>query len=353
VNHGATGISYFLYRASEMLDRPDLFAAADLWIERAKREAARAPDDAFYDRPRGLDETTVGRAALYHSAVGMHCVEALIACGAGQQRRMELAIDELLAAAQISEDRADLATGYAGQLIACAVLLEASSTAGYQEERDRLLALGRRRRDDLLSRWGRVEDRVAGASEAFLGIAHGWAGVAYALLRFAAAADEAVPDKVAQTLQALREIARVGDGQASWPLGAHNEGVWTGWCHGSAGYALLWSYAQRSLSDQEFLPLALMAGEHAWAQQPAETGHLCCGSAGQGYSFLALHRLTGDGVYVDRARQRLEHAVGFVGTRAMSPDSLYKGDLGVALLEAELSEPFLAAMPLFEPEGWP
>ena len=36
----------------------------------------------------------------------------------------------------------------------------------------------------------------------------------------------------------------------------------------------------------------------------------------------------------------------------MSPDSLYKGDLGVALLETELAEPFLASMPMFEPERW-
>lgn len=154
-------------------------------------------------------------------------------------------------------------------------------------------------------------------------------------------------------LRALREGARLGDGQAWWPLGGHNVDVWTGWCHGSSGYVLLWTYAQRFFADQELAPLAVMAGEHAWAQRPADTGHLCCGSAGQGYAFLALHRLTGDGAYVDRARQRLDHAVGFVGTRAMSPDSLYKGDLGVALLEVELSDPFLAAMPLFEPEGWP
>jgi hypothetical protein len=36
----------------------------------------------------------------------------------------------------------------------------------------------------------------------------------------------------------------------------------------------------------------------------------------------------------------------------MSPNSLYKGDLGVALLETEIDEPFLAAMPMFESERW-
>jgi serine/threonine protein kinase len=353
LNYGASGIAYFLYRASCLLDRPDLLAAADLWIERAKREAAQAPEDAFYDERRGLTEPRIGRAALYHSPVGVHFVEGLIASSAAQERRLHEAIDGLVTAGQVAEERADLATGFAGQLIACAALLEALSAAGWNEERERLVALGQRRRDDLLARWTRIDEPVPGAGEAFLGIAHGWAGVAYALLRFAAAAAEPVGEQVREMVSALEDQARMRGGQAWWPLGTRNEEVWTGWCHGSAGYALLWAYAQRSSSNDDLLQLAAMAGEHAWAGELPPVGQLCCGTAGQAHGFLALHRLTGDGVWVDRARQRLEHAVGSVGTPAMIPDSLYKGDLGVALLEVGLSEPFLATMPLFEPEGWP
>jgi hypothetical protein len=32
--------------------------------------------------------------------------------------------------------------------------------------------------------------------------------------------------------------------------------------------------------------------------------------------------------------------------------SLYKGDLGLALLIADLDQPGAAAMPMFAPEGW-
>jgi serine/threonine protein kinase len=353
LNYGATGIAYFLFRASGLLDRPDLFAAADLWIERAKRDAAASPNDAFFDHARGLTEQTVGKAALYHSAVGMHCVDALIACSANQPQRVSEAIGEMVEASSVPDRRADLVSGRAGQLIACAILLETLTAPGYDEDRERVLALGHRCREDLLGVWEPVDQTLAGASEAFFGIAHGWAGAAYSMLRFADVVDEAVPDFVTVTLRSLAGAARKVNGTASWPLGARNDQVWTGWCHGSAGYVFLWAQAQRSLTNDNFLELALMAGEHAWTSSPPETGHLCCGAAGQAYAFLALHRLTGDGKYIDRTRQRLEQGIGFAGTRGMSPDSLYKGDLGVALLEPELSEPLLAAMPMFERERWP
>ncbi len=352
VNYGAAGVAYFLFRASGLLQRPDLFAAADLWIERARREAA-SPADAFFDDARGLSVDTVGKTALYHSAVGLHCVDGLIACSANQPLRLSEAIGELVTAASVAEQRADLATGYAGQLIACASVLEALAALGYDEERERVLALGQQRRDDLLAIWGPVGQAVPGASEPFFGIAHGWAGTAYAMLRFAAASGEPIPEAVVATLHSLSAAARRLDGGAFWPMGSDNDEVWSGWCHGSAGHTLLWAQAHNSLGEDAFLELAVMAGEHAWTSPPPDTGHLCCGAAGQVYAFLALHRLTGEGAYVDRARRRLEHAVGFVGTRGMSADSLYKGDLGVALLEPELCEPFLASMPLFEPERWP
>lgn len=281
----------------------------------------------------------------------MHCVDALIACGANQQQRLREAIDRFIATADVPERRADLTTGYAGHLVACAALLEALAALGYNEERERVIALGQRRRDDLLNVWGPVDRGLPGTSESFFGIAHGWAGAAYAMLRFADATGETVSDAVTGTLRELARAATVVGDAASWPMGSRKD-VWTGWCHGSAGYALLWAQAQRNIGADEFLELAMMAGEHAWASLP-ETGHLCCGAAGQVYAFLALHRLTGKGMYVDRARRRLEHAVGFIGTPGMSPNSLYKGDLGVALLETEIADPCLAAMPMFEPERWP
>ncbi|MFC6148975.1 MULTISPECIES: lanthionine synthetase LanC family protein [Mumia] len=354
VNLGAAGIASFLLRASGLTERGDLLAAADLWIERAKRDAVTSYDDAFADPSRGLDEDTVGRASLYHSPVGVHLVDAQIALALDQRSRASEAIGRLVTASERSDPRADVVTGAAGRLIAFATLLETAAAVGVDDERDRLRALGDKTTGALLDPLDGVEEAVPGTGEPFLGVAHGWAGVAYALLRYLRAAGEPVPESVRGLLRALAGEAQRDAGAVSWSIGSMNEGLEAGWCHGTTGHTLLWSevHSTEALPDVDALELALAAGEHVWRHPSPGAGQLCCGAAGQGYAFLALSRLTGDGVHVGRARDRLDHAVGFVGTRGMLPNSLYKGDLGVALLELEIAEPYLAAMPMFEPERW-
>jgi serine/threonine-protein kinase len=48
----------------------------------------------------------------------------------------------------------------------------------------------------------------------------------------------------------------------------------------------------------------------------------------------------------DRAAERIRD-------RPFRRDSLYKGEVGVALLVEELDGALPAGLPLYEPEGWP
>jgi hypothetical protein len=64
-------------------------------------------------------------------------------------------------------------------------------------------------------------------------------------------------------------------------------------------------------------------------------------------------RLSGDQVWRGRAAKFAQDAVRFVSTKWCTPNSLYKGDLGIALLAGDLADPSLACMPMFGPEGWP
>jgi len=350
VNYGSAGIAYLFYRVSCLQDRADLLALADVWIERAKLALAESPDEACFAPELGLEADTVGRSALYHSATGIHCVDALVACAIDDRVRAERAIERFLAAAETDEARDDLTTGRAGHLLGCACLLEAARSAGYSE--GQLLEFGRRRQQELASRWSSCSHTVAGSGSPFYGIAHGWAGLAYAQLRFSSLSFEPLAPEVIAGLNELEELACKEGDRAWWPSGPADTEVWPGWCHGSAGYAMLWAQAYRVLSDDRFLELARMAAEHSWSE-PASTGHLCCGAGGQAYASLCLERLTGEGLYLDRARAMLDRAMTFIGGPGMRQGSLYKGDVGVALLEAELAEPSLSAMPLFESEGWP
>jgi serine/threonine-protein kinase len=350
INFGSAGIAYLFYRASCLLDRADLLALADVWIERAKLAIETVPSDACFDPAVGLEPGTVGRTALYHSAVGIHCVDGLVACVLDDRERADAAIKRFAAAAETTDVRNDLTTGRAGHLIGCSSLLEAARAAGYAE--NRLLELGRRRQAELVSQWRSCDDAVAGAGDPFLGVAHGWAGVAFAMLRFNSVSLEPVPSTARAILDELESFAVKDGDRAAWPRGPGDDVIWPGWCHGSTGYAMLWAQAHRVLSDDRFLDLARMAAEHSWSE-PAPAGHLCCGAAGEAFASLGLYRLTDEGAYVDRARSTLDRAVGLVGSPAMRRNSLYKGDVGVALLEVELEEPFLSAMPMFEGEGWP
>ena len=69
---------------------------------------------------------------------------------------------------------------------------------------------------------------------------------------------------------------------------------------------------------------------------------------------MALYRESGDVEWRDRAFVLAERAAGRrKGADDIARQSLYKGDVGVALLAADLAHPEGAVMPFFEAEGWP
>ena len=115
--------------------------------------------------------------------------------------------------------------------------------------------------------------------------------------------------------------------------------------------------AHEALGVEEYGVLAERAGLDAWEAEEG-VGNLCCGFAGQAYALLSLYKRTGDKTWLHRAqaqaqraaRSTLEFAVGGV-TDVVGRESLYKSELGVALLAAELERPEIAAMPFFEREA--
>ena len=77
-------------------------------------------------------------------------------------------------------------------------------------------------------------------------------------------------------------------------------------------------------------------GELTWQAGPIKKGPgLCHGTAGNGYAFLKLHRLTRDEVWLERARKFAMHALTQVDQAREEYDqgrfTLWTGDIGVAL----------------------
>ena len=354
LNYGSAGVAYGLYRMACAGDDGELLALADAWSARAVREIA--DDAAFYNRDLDVTPETVGRRSLFHTAAGIHAVEALIAQARGDAAAHGLAVGAFLRAADGPEDEPglDVTLGRAGVVLACDSLLGCLPYDGKAngEIGQELREMGRKR---LRQIWRRLDGfaPIAESRElSVLGIAHGWAGLLYATLRWCAALGDPPPSGLAERLDQLATCAEpAGRGlQWKWDL-AHSAGqpggeTAPGWCNGSAGYVYLWTQADRAMKEPRYLALAEGAAWNAWETRHS-IGNLCCGMAGQAYSLLNLYRHTGEAVWLVRARELLRMASPAEDDR---PESLYKGVLGLLVLEGDLERPEQARMPMFEAE---
>jgi lantibiotic modifying enzyme len=214
----------------------------------------------------------------------------------------------------IESSENDLFDGAAGALVA-AVLLDLDDVARVAIER-------------LWSTWTFDSKLRACFWSQELGMAHGLAGNAYALLRAGGYQSpqhqRELLDRIVEALDrtALRERSLV-----NWPpqADAPASELRVQWCHGAPGVVcgLAGAPAHRELDK-----LLLAAGELTWTAGPLKkSAGLCHGTAGNGFAFLKLHRRTRDTKWLERARRFAMHAI----KQRKGERGLFTGDLGVAL----------------------
>jgi serine/threonine-protein kinase len=285
-------------------------------------------------------------------------VSALIALAMGDVSSARTAVAAFAAAGAAAAPDRDVTMGRAGVLLGCTLLLDAVPTAPAIDIQP-ILALG----DDLTTQlWAELGtlgkiDRCE--AEPSLGIAHGWAGFCYAVMRWCQSRRRALPGDLESVLAQLAGLAeRSGRGLRWARLVTHRrEGVnnyMSGWCNGSAGHVHLWLKAHEVLGEPRFVEVAEGAAWNAWEDRGSDLiADICCGAAGRAYAFLAMHRRTGDRQWLTRAVETADHAASTADPADPDAHSLFKGSVGVALLAAEMERPEMARMPLFEHEGWP
>jgi eukaryotic-like serine/threonine-protein kinase len=348
VNTGAAGVAYALYRIASVREDAALLALAELWITWAERNSG--DDRAYYCEELDLNPATIGRTSLFHTSVGVSCVEALIGVALSDGARAAQAIERFIARAQESSHNLDLTLGRSGVLLGCATLLPAMPADG--DAHNAIVALGDRVDAELRHQLAELPP-VGDAGALNLGIAHGWGGVLFALLRWREVCRRSGADEVIEKyLHALAtEAESAGDG-LRWRWMTGRPGVkefMPGWCNGTAGLAHLWTLAERLFGDEDYGALARSAALNAY-EEPSSLGDLCCGAAGRSYAMLNLYRQTGDGLWLRRAHDLANKAVPLIEQWSLQRDSLYKGEIGVALLVADLERPELSCMPLFDME---
>lgn len=376
LSYGAAGIAWFLYRAAQVRTDPALLALAEAWVQRAEDAAGAGAghqgdfhdsawhDPAFHDRELDITPARVGTTSPYHAAAGVHGVRSLLCHASGDLAGLAEGIEEFLRHSQPLSANPDLTIGIAGQLVAAALLLDtvapplhggadigAASRArlvGFVE--DAFIAINR-----FLGQRRRLLEVPEFAQ---LGIAHGWAGLLYAVLRASQAAQLAVPPWAGTFLEQLaRQGRRHGQGMA-WPTLAGDEDAASGpldlapgWCRGSAGQVHLWTLAHDVVGGAHYLELASRAGWFA-CDHPSRSADLCCGLAGRAFALLALYRHTGEQAWLGCAQALAARAAKVPDSDFKRPYSLYRGRLGVATLLLELERPERAVMPFFAAEGW-
>jgi Lanthionine synthetase C-like protein len=185
----------------------------------------------------------------------------------------------------------------------------------------------------LYARWDQASDmwrhELYGRLWPHLGPIHGFAGNVHALRGFVSA--ERLSARVNRL---LTRTARREGGLVNWPP---TDEAWrevsskirVQWCHGAPGIIA-------TLGDLMPLELLLAGGELTWRAGPLRKGAgLCHGTAGNGFAFLRLFDLTGDSLWLERARRFAMHAIEQVHRQraqfGRGRYTLWTGDVGVAL----------------------
>ncbi|MET0557333.1 MAG: lanthionine synthetase LanC family protein [Solirubrobacterales bacterium] len=346
VQNGAAGFALALLRIAGLRGDPELLALADLWAVRAR--LAAGSEEAFWNAELEITPETFGESSLFHNRAGIHCVEALIAAARDDEGAARQSLHEFAAATDPCE-KVDVAFGKAGLLLGAAILREALPGLA---DPSGLCGAGDALRDALWAELGAQPplDREPGLDS--LGAAHGWAGHLLALLRWSEADGGPPPEGLVARLEQLLAQARPLGRGLCWPHDAggrlSHTALEASWCNGSAGQVFLWATAADVLGDERWERPARLAAWNAFESPPPSIGDLCCGWAGRAYALLRLHRRTGEEAWLARARLLADRAATAVRDKPLRRDSLYKGEVGVALLAAELEQPAQARMPLFE-----
>jgi serine/threonine-protein kinase len=307
---------------------------------------------AFHHDDLEVTVDTVGLVSPFHCISGVHAVQALISHALGDAVERGQALDSFVAESRHRCANVDLTVGRSGTLLAAGLVLETVGETNAASTQ-RLIELGN---ETLAGIWAQL-DRTPPVAESdaisYLGIAHGWAGVLFATLRWCEAAHVPVAGEVVDRLDQLAQLARPRGRGATWPIvnsrRRRDAGSAAGWCHGSAGHVHLWTTAHRLLGDDRW---GILAERAAFDAQDArgELAQLCCGLGGQAYAMLCLHRHTGERRWLQAASELGARAAAHTTSargRPSLPASMHKGDVGLAALAVDIADPECAAMPFF------
>lgn len=363
LNFGAAGIAYALYRIGMAREDAELLSHAELWVQKAHRDSQN--DNAFINVEMQLTPENVGTVSPYHARSGIPCVQNLIAHVLADPMGQQRAINEFMIAAEEPCHLLDATLGRASLLLAASLLLDTTIDASFVDN-TQLVLWGNRL---MTSIWDdaatlpAVGEPVQSTPHGLinLGMAHGWGGLLYTSLRWMRSVRAhgpafPMPADLETRLDQLALQAEPHNRGARWrwivdPQAQQGPYYMPAWCNGSSGLTFLWTLAHEMLGQESYLKLAELS-TYDVIDTPCAIGNLCCGYAGNAYTLFNIYRHTGDASWLYHAQELTQKATESPQPAEMPINSLYKGDIGIAILCAEADSPHAARMPFFEAEGW-
>jgi hypothetical protein len=182
---------------------------------------------------------------------------------------------------------------------------------------------------------------IYGENAKYLGVIHGFTGNVFALLQgMQLLSDDQQQQLISRTENTLMTTVKTEGDLANWSprleeSSSERDQLLVQLCHGApsiiVGVANLWP-----LVSEDFKKILIKAGNLTWQAGPLrKPWGLCHGTAGNGYAFLKLYKLTGDKIWHERALQFAMHAIHqYEAMRehyACIRTDAWCGDLGLAL----------------------
>ncbi|XP_076827463.1 lanC-like protein 2 [Brachyhypopomus gauderio] len=185
----------------------------------------------------------------------------------------------------------------------------------------------------------------------YVGAAHGLAGIYYMLLQPMAKVN---PDVLSELVRPSIDYLRHKKFRSgNYPSSLSNEtDRLVHWCHGAPGVVHLLVMAHKVFKDDKYLKDAVECGEVIWQRGLLRKGYgLCHGTAGNGYTFLSLYKLTQEPKYLYRACKFAEWCLDYGTHGCRIPDrpySLFEGMAGAIHFLSDLTQPEASCFPAFE-----
>ena len=348
---GLAGTALVHLRLADLRGDADHLASADCWCARA--EYLTTDPDAYSSPAIRESEARVSEAALLHGSPGVALTRAMIGNARGDSAEVDRACRWFLQSGSSRCASRDLTLGKSGVIFAAAGFMRMASLGS--RERERVRRLGQRTVGSLVQ-WA---EKVGGPANRTrwrnLGMAHGWAGILFAMIRWSEV-DPAtpLPSRMVDWLDALARRGEQDGSRMRWPWIQNGRGRFqmigyaSGWCNGSAGFVPLWGAAHRALGREEDRRRMEAAATETWLTDNSAWS-LCCGTTGRAFALLSAARFSGESRWAARAKILASRAMRLCDADQAREHrhSLFRGDGGLVLLLAELDQPGLATFPVY------